>query len=289
MKVKVKLLSFIMFLLLYINLSLNIETPDKIKNNIEDDVMVHVTTNNTILDIELEEYLVGVVSAEMPASFELEALKAQAVVARSFVYSRKLKVDDSTNTQVYHDDEKLREKWKSKYDEYIKKIKEAVYSTKGEVIVYDDEIIRAYFFASSNGYTNNSEDYWTNALAYLRSVESIYDEIKIDKVTYSKEELNKLFNMNVNTIKIKSYYDNGYVNEVLINNKIYSGKEVREICKLKSSSFTIEFNDTIIFHTKGYGHGVGMSQYGAQGMALAGYNYIDIIKHYYQGVEIMNK
>lgn len=278
-----------MFLLLYINLSLYIETPDKIKNNIEEDIMVQVITNNTILDIELEEYLVGVVSAEMPASFELEALKAQAVVARSFVYSRKLKVDDSTNTQVYHDDTKLKEKWKSKYDEYINKIKEAVYSTKGEVIVYDDEIIRAYFFASSNGYTNNSEDYWTNALPYLRSVESIYDEIKIDKAIYTKEEINKLFNVKVNTIKIKSYYDNGYVNEVLVNNKIYSGKEIREICKLRSSSFTVEFGDKITFHTKGYGHGVGMSQYGAQGMALAGYNYLEIIKHYYQGVEIVNK
>ncbi len=278
-----------MFLLLYINLSFHIETPDKIKNNIEEDVMVQVTTNNTILDIKLEEYLVGVVSAEMPASFELEALKAQAVVARSFVYSRKLKVDDSTNTQVYHSDKKLKEKWKSKYDEYIKKIKEAVYSTKGEVIVYDDEIIRAYFFASSNGHTNNSEDYWTNALPYLRSVESIYDEVKIDKVTYTKEEINKLFNMKVNTIKIKSIYDSGYVNEVLVNNKIYSGKEIREICKLRSSSFTVEFGDKIIFHTKGYGHGVGMSQYGAQGMALAGYNYLEIIKHYYQGVEIVNK
>ena len=278
-----------MFLLLYINLSINIETPNKIKNYIENDVMVQVTSNNIIVDIELEEYLIGVVSAEMPASFELEALKAQAVVARSFVYSRNLKVDDTTNTQVYHNDDKLKEKWGSKYNEYLDKVRNAVYSTKDEVIVYENEIIKAYFFASSNGYTNNSEDYWTNALPYLRSVESTYDDIKIDQVLYTKDEINKLFDMNVKSIEIKSTYENGYVKEVLVNEKIYSGKEIREICKLKSSSFTIEFNDKYIFYTKGYGHGVGMSQYGAQGMALAGYSYQEIVKHYYQGVEIVNK
>lgn len=293
MKIKIKILSFILFFLLYIYLGFNIEIPDKIVNEtnkeINEETYVQVSTNDSLLKIELEEYLIGVVSAEMPVSFELEALKAQAVVSRSYVYSRNLEVDDSINSQVYHNDEKLKEKWKDKYNEYINKVKEAVYSTKGEVIIFDNEIIRAYFFASSNGKTNNSEDYWTNALPYLKSVDSTFDEIKKDTVVYTNDEINKLFNMNVKSIKIVSYYDSGYVNKVLVNDKEYTGKQIREICKLKSSSFTVEFKDKITFDTKGYGHGVGMSQYGAQGMALAGYNYEEIISHYYQGVEIMNK
>ena len=289
MKIKIKILSFIIFFLLYIYLGFNIERPDKIVNEINKETYVQVSTNQSLLKIELEEYLIGVVSAEMPVSFELEALKAQAVVSRSYVYSRNLEVDDSINSQVYHNDEKLKEKWNDKYDEYIKKVKEAVYSTKGEVIMFDNEIIRAYFFASSNGKTNNSEDYWTNALPYLRSVESKFDTIKNDTVVYTKNEINQLFNMNVNSIKILSYYDSGYVNKVLVNNSEYTGKEIRELCKLKSSSFTVDINENIVFNTKGYGHGVGMSQYGAQGMALAGYSYKEIISHYYQGVEIMNK
>lgn len=252
--------------------------------------MVSLTTNNQIISIELEEYLVGVIAAEMPASFEEEAIKAQAVVSRSFVFSRKLKVDDTINSQVYQNNNKLREKWKENYEQNISKIIKAVNDTKGQVIVFENEIIHAFFFSNSNGKTNNSEDYWTTAYPYLVSVESAYDNIKKETVKIQNDEINEIFGYHVNTIKILSNYDSDYVKEVKVNNKTYTGRQIRELCKLKSSSFTIETNDKeVIFHTFGYGHGVGMSQYGAQGMALAGYTYEEIIKHYYQGVEIVNK
>ncbi|MGN1344833.1 MAG: stage II sporulation protein D [Traorella sp.] len=294
MKIKIKLLSSLIFFLIYIYLAFpSLSTKDKINNEINKDVFVQVSTTTSIFNIELEEYLIGVVAAEMPASFEDEALKAQAVASRTFVYSRNLKVDDTTQTQAYQNDDKLKAKWKDDYEQNLSKIKKAVNDTKGQVIVYEGQIIHAFFFSSSNGQTNNSEDYWTTSYPYLKSVDSHYDEIKKDNQRtkiYTLNEINTLFNMEIKTFKIISNYDNGYVKKVKVNEKEYSGKEIREKCNLSSSSFKIMMNEnTITFETIGSGHGVGMSQYGAQGMALQGYDYVDIIQHYYQGVEIVNK
>lgn len=282
------------FFLVFIYLSIPPLSQElKIKNETKKDDFVTVSTQNGDIQLLLEEYVIGVVAAEMPATFELEALKAQAVAARTYVYSRNLKVDDTVNSQVYQNDEKLKSKWKDKYEEYINKVKKAVYDTKGQVIVYKGGIIHAFFFSSSNGSTNNSEDYWTTSYPYLVSVDSHYDSIKEDNLRVkeiSKSEINQIFNMNVKSIEILELFDNDYVKKVKVNSKIYTGKEIRELCQLASSSFSIETkNDSFEFKTLGYGHGVGMSQYGAQGMAKEGYNYIDIIQHYYKDVEIVNK
>ena len=294
MKIKIKLMSCLIFFLVFIYLAIPpISTKLEIKNNSKKEDIVTVSMQTGEMEISIEEYVVGVVAAEMPATFEIEALKAQAVASRTFVYSRKLKVDDTVSSQVFHTDEKLKEKWKDNYNEYLSKIKKAVYETKGQVIVYEGDIIHAFFFSSSNGKTNNSEDYWTKAYPYLVSVESNYDAIEKDNTRVkeiTKNQINKIFGMNVESIEIVEYFDNDYVKSVKVNQKKYTGREIRELCGLASSSFSIEKkSDSFIFHTNGYGHGVGMSQYGAQSMAKEGHNYIDIIEHYYQGVEIVNK
>ncbi len=294
MKMKIKLLSFLFFFVGFLYVALPpLSSRLNIENQLSEDVIVEVSTANGQLELELENYLIGVLASEMPASFELEALKAQAVASRSYVYSRELKVDDTTSSQVYQNDDVLKEKWQDSYDMNLAKIKEAVVSTKGQVLVYDQQIIHAYFFSSSNGKTNNSEDYWTTPYPYLVSVDSHYDDIKQDNrrtKAFTFDELSQIFKEAFISMEIISHYENDYVKEVRVNDKIYSGRAVREMCELSSSSFQIERNEVgIIFTTWGSGHGVGMSQYGAQGMALEGYDYIEILKHYYQGVEIVNK
>ena len=283
-----------LFFLVFVYLSIPpISQELRIKNEIKKEDIVTVTTQNGEIHLSLEEYVIGVVAAEMPASYELEALKAQAVASRTFVYSRNLKVDDTVNSQVYQNNEKLKDKWKENHLEYYDKVKKAVHDTKGQVIVYEGEMIHAFFFASSNGSTNSSEDYWTTAYPYLVSVDSKYDNTKKDnsrEKEITKNEMNQIFGVNVEDVEVIELYENNYVKKVKVNDKLYTGKEVRELCQLASSSFQIErTNDSFVFKTKGYGHGVGMSQYGAQGMAKEGYNYIEIIQHYYKDVEVVNK
>lgn len=295
MKIKIKLIIFLIFLLIYITLALppltsHLNILNKVSDNKE---MVQVLSANGEIEVELEEYLVGVLAAEMPATFELEALKAQAVASRTFAYSRKLKVDDTTSTQVYQNDEVLQKKWQEKYKKNIEKIRKAIDMTKGQVIMYKGEIIHAFFFSSSNGKTNNSEDYWASAYPYLKSVDSHYDSIKKDNIRikeFTNDELKNIFNEKINKIEILSTYENEYVKEVLVNDKKYSGREIREKCKLSSSSFTLKKTlNGYQMITIGSGHGVGMSQYGAQGMALEGYDYKEILNHYYKNVDIVNK
>ena len=233
-------------------------------------------SDGTIEKIELEEYVLGVVSAEMPASFELEALKAQAVAARTFVLSRNLNVDDSTSSQAYIDESQRKEKWKDSFDLYENKIKEAVETTKGEVLMYNNELISALYFSSSNGKTENNEDYFdTTPLPYLRSVASLDETPIVDyKVISISQE-----------IQIESYTQGGRVKEIRIGDKIYTGREVREKYGLNSSCFDVKsVEQGYAFTTYGYGHGVGMSQYGANGMAKKGYMYDEILLHYYQDV-----
>lgn len=294
MKVKIKLLACMVFFMFFLYLCLpSLSVQMQIENHFNEDIMVQVSSSSGDFEIELEKYLVGVLSSEMPANFELEALKAQAVASRSYVYSRLLKVDDTVSSQVYQKEDVLKEKWKENYEMNLKKIQSAIFQTKGQVMMYDNEIIHAYFFSSSAGKTNNSEDYWTTAYPYLVSVDSSYDAIKKDNVrqkSLSSEEVKKLFKEEVTSFEVVSYYENGYVKEVKVNSKSYSGKEIRELCGLSSSFFTVKLQQGALeFQSVGSGHGVGMSQYGAQGMALAGYNYQEILLHYYRGVKIVNK
>ena len=265
----------IIFLILSILLIYNYLQKDHLHENKEYKVIC-TRSDGTIEKIELEEYVLGVVSAEMPASFELEALKAQAVAARTFVFSRDLNVDDTTASQVYIDYEKRKDKWGDSFEQYEFKVKEAVESTKGEVLTYNDELISALYFSSSNGKTENNEDYFNTApVPYLRSVSSI-DETPI--IDYKVVSINQ-------DLQIISYTQGGNVKEVKVGNDIYTGREIREIYGLNSSCFEIKkLPQGYAFTTYVYGHGVGMSQYGANGMAQKGFSYDEILKHYYQDV-----
>lgn len=254
---------------------------------------VHIRRQDgTNTDVELETYLIGVVASEMSADFPLEALKAQAVAARTFVAQRQFTVDDTVASQVYQDDDQLLAVWGTNYDQKRAKIADAIAQTKGEVLRYQGDLITAAFFSSCAGATNNSEDYWQNAVPYLRSVASPWDQ-KIDgyyqEVRFTPEQLAELlgFSQPIQTITEPQRYENGYVKSITIDGVSFSGRKIREALSLRSSAFSITDNGSeIVFTTQGFGHGIGMSQYGAAAMADEGADYQEILKHYYQGVEI---
>ncbi|WP_042221444.1 stage II sporulation protein D [Oceanobacillus manasiensis] len=253
-------------------------------------------------NVPLETYVAGVVASEMPADFEMEALKAQALAARTYIVNYKLHGDiteeadvtDTVQHQVYKDETELQKLFGDEYEKKMNKIKEAVNATKGEVLTYKKDLITPAFFSTSNGFTENSEDYWENELPYLRSVESHWDEATpkfLNQETYSIEHVGKALATNLpndTALSIEiTRTDGKRVEQLTLNEDTFSGREVREKLKLRSSDFTIEQKDDhLIFTTKGYGHGIGMSQYGANGMAEEGKTYKDIVNYYYKDIEI---
>ncbi|MEF9961371.1 MAG: stage II sporulation protein D [Erysipelotrichaceae bacterium] len=308
MKLWIRFCCIVMIAFAALYLWIHLETPNVIieekpiddnkkKVNKIDDVLVSIHRSDGSLVMEtLEDYIVGVVSSEMPATFELEALKAQSVAARTFVKKRGYQVDDTTNSQVYKSEQQLRLQWLDQYDAKIQKIKQACRATKGEVITYKGETISAVFFSSSCGKTNDAHHYWQKETPYLVSVDSLWDEQVNDQIiqnkVFSNLEFAQLlgFQNEIKTINKPLYYPSGYVKEVTIDGISFTGRTLREKLTLRSSSFTIDFQQAeVSIDTKGFGHGIGMSQYGAQGMALAGYHYQDILKHYYTGVEISQR
>lgn len=262
-------------------------------SQVQEPIKVSVSVNNEVQVVDLDSYLLGVVAGEMPASFELEALKAQVVASRTFVYARNLTVDNTTSTQVYLSETKMKENWGNEFEEKKNKIIEAINATKNEVMKYEGEYISALFFSSSNGKTENCGDYFQGDKPYLKSVDSHWDLTvdpkNIRQKTFTKSQLQELVGVSEPNINILSLKKSGYVDTLSINEKTYTGREIRELLGLSSSSFNVEYsNGNYIFTSSGSGHGVGMSQYGAQGMAIEGYNYKDILNHYYTNIEIVN-
>lgn len=254
---------------------------------------VHVTrADGKNLYLDIESYLEGVISSEMSPAFEMEALKAQCVAARTFVVQRGYEVDDTTNTQVYRDNKQLKDSWKDNYDVYHKKIQQAVQETTGEILTYQGKPISALFFSSSCGKTANAQEYWGNKVPYLVSVDSSWDKQSEEyekSITMSKQEFSTAlgFQNTVQEIEEPIRYDSGYVKEIHIDRIVFTGREVREKLNLRSSCFTIKENkDNVVITTKGYGHGVGMSQIGAQAMAEKGKSYKQILSHYYPKTKI---
>lgn len=267
------------------------ETPIKVRLLNESD--------NSITEVNIEDYIVGVVSAEMPASFEVEALKAQAVAARTYaMYKKETRNLDydliiGTKDQAYQTNEALLKKWGLSFFNNFLKIRNAVIATKGEILTYEGKTINAFYFSMSNGYTENSELVFKQDLPYLNSVPSIYDNESLNNYEYTKTIAKEDFcssleitcdNINIKDIKRS---DANRVLNITINEKVFVGTTIRTKLGLRSTDFTIEIDDNdVIITTKGYGHGVGMSQYGANGMATNGDNYESILKHYYQNTEI---
>ena len=279
------------------NESRSSSTIDKSNNN----VITHPSgpnitikrSNGIMQTINLEEYIIGVVSSEMPASFNIEALKAQSVVARTYALKANQTgkmLTDTVSTQSYIDTDQMRSKWGSSYNTYYNKIKNAVESTSGEYLSYNGNYIEALYHSTNNGKTESSLDVFGNYYPYLVSVTSDYDKSAssyLRNVNFDFNTLSNKLGINLNSnsvINIISYTDGGNIKEININGNIYSGKRVRELLGLRSADFDINIENNLVnITTRGYGHGVGMSQYGANGMANAGYGYKDILSHYYPG------
>ena len=283
-----KLLLLILFLIPIFISSFNKAT--FLFSNKEKTIIVHLTDLDLYLD--LNDYVTGVVASEMPALFNEEALKAQAVAARSFATSKIennfLELTSGISDQVYSPNFKLKEKWNDDYNKYYNKIYNCVKSTHNEVIKRDNKILRTYYFSMSNGYTENSQTVFNDTT--FTSVKSLENEntpnYKFQK-TFSSSDLNKL--LNVSNIDIQNIERNetNHVKSITINNKTYTGIEFRKLLNLRSTDFTIEKQDNnYIITTIGYGHGVGMSQYGANQMAKEGASYKEILNHYYENSEI---
>ncbi len=301
-KILLLTLTIILIPLFIIGLTNRNEILNKIKYGFYSNSIIKVkkSKTNEIESVPIEEYVIGVVAGEVPASFDLEALKAQAVASRTYALEHKQRsktnydVMDNTQNQVYINYEDMKNKWKNNYDENLNKITNAVNSTKGEVLLYDNNLIDAMFFSTSNGYTENSENVFSSKKPYLVSVPSPWDkqESPVFKTTslISKKEF--LFNLGLpdsNEINISDVKTTNTkrVISLNINRKKFKGSEIKSIFKLRSTSFSIEIKeDKVNFIVNGFGHGVGMSQYGANGMAKEGYDYKDILKHYYKNCEI---
>ena len=265
--------------------------------------------------IDFEEYVCNVVASEMPTSFELEALKAQAVAARTYAMAKIIKFQEveekehptaplcnTTHCQVYKTKKQLIEAHGEAWEkEGYKRVKEACRDTAGEMLYYEGQLVtQPLFFSSSGGQTENSEDVFTGEYPYLVSVSSPYEE----GASHSNEEkefgfdeieqkLNDAFterttgNLHKNNIKIISRTAGGRVDKIQIGQSTYKGTEIRSALGLGSTLFTIAFEDNkVTFTTNGYGHGVGMSQYGANGMAKEGKTYVEILTHYYTGTKV---
>jgi len=293
-------------------------------------VSVYLSRSGQIESLPLEDYVTGVIAAEMPADFELEALKAQAVAARTFILRRLLAGDtsgvpvpgadvtDTVSHQAYVSKDTLEQQWAlgGKSAE-LAKLRRAVKETRGVIMTYKGQPITASFFASSGGYTENSEDYWSATVPYLRSVASPWEQeitpnFKVSH-TFSTEEL--LSKLGVNTassskesipatshssvfaitqpisaegtpfMKVLSLTTGHHIKEISIGGVVFSGREVREKLHLRSSQFTWSIHGTqIVITTYGNGHSVGMSQWGANGMAKEGKTATQILKHYYSGI-----
>ncbi len=258
---------------------------------------------NVKQNIPFEDYIVGVVGAEMPISFEEEALKAQAVAARTYAYKRiddiNKEVDYKSIGQAYNSIEELKGKWGDNFDTYYAKVKNAVYGTQGIIMMYDNEPIEAVFHSTSAGVTEVSENIWGKSLPYIKSVDSKVDEQApnfiykasipnsqiIDTLSKKYPEMDK--NNIISSFEIGERSEAGYVLNVNVCGKKINARDIRTMFGLRSTNFTIEkTKDSINFTTKGYGHGAGMSQYGANFMAQEGSSYEEILLHYYDGISL---
>lgn len=270
---------------------------------------IEVWNGEEALSMKLEEYIVHVVAAEMPASYAEEALKAQAVAARTYAVKHMLGEErcksgytictDHTCCQAYLTTEELHSSWGTAFDRYFNKICSAVSDTKSEVIVCDGELITAVYHSSSGGRTENCEAVFAMALPYLVSVESAGEESSPEfskETTYTASEfvsrVNEAFplaNMKtpVGSVDIWDRTESGRVKLVRLGDTVVTGQQMRNAFKLHSTNFSFEINRNEVKITcLGFGHGVGMSQCGANAMAKEGADYLEILTHYYTGVDI---
>ncbi|BCU83241.1 stage II sporulation protein D [Polycladomyces abyssicola] len=282
-------------------------------------IRVFLTKERRVVAIPLESYIRGVVAAEMPADFHLEALKAQAMAARTYIAERLAKGDftdmrsygaaaedaqvtDSPDHQAFMTDEQLKMEWKDRYPSYSNRVNQAVQETRGKILLYGGKPIYAAFFSTSNGQTENAEDYFRQSYPYLRSVPSPWDRqspkyqaqirIAMSEVVHRLESFTgkKLIAQSLSGAKWISGAErtkSDRIRRIRIGDQWFTGRQVREALGLPSTDFTWSIRGgTILFITQGYGHGVGMSQWGANLLAKQGRSAVEIVQYYYRGVTI---
>lgn len=300
---KIFFATLLIILIPYILITVFIKEPEEVKFKYMSNMTIRIKRNSTgnIDVVPIEEYIVGVVSGEVPISFEMDALKAQAVAARSYVlkqleYNKNKDYDvvDTVMNQVYLDSDQLKNRWGNDYESNLNKAKAAVLETKGEYLDCNGSVVEALFFSTSTGYTENSGEVFPTQQPYLKSVASMWDAdvspVFNDYFHFSLADFYRLLGVEYRDnvyVEVISTTSTGRIKQIKINNKVFSGDQVQYLLGLRSTFFTITQNgNSVDINTKGFGHGVGMSQYGAEGMALKGYKYDEILKYYYQGVEI---
>ncbi|MBO5245290.1 MAG: stage II sporulation protein D [Selenomonadales bacterium] len=289
-----------------------VDTNGRIRAESEMTIRVWLHEQGRIEEMSMTDYLIGAVSAEMPAAFEEEALRVQAVAARTYAMQQMAAyggsgyngADISTDHRVhqaYMNEEQCREKWGVEYERYHAKVRRAVESTAGEVAVYDGSLIRALYHSTCGGRTASSAEVWGRAVPYLVSVQCDWDaqaprrqevqRVAIDEVADKLGIEAAVMTAGADgseTVQVIARTESGRIESVRIGEKTYAGSDVRAKLGLRSTNFTAHTeSDSLVFTTIGYGHGAGLCQYGADGMAKAGYSYRDILAHYYQGIDII--
>lgn len=281
--------------------------PDKAAEELASDSerSIRLLSGEAVSELSVFEYLTGVVAAEMPVSFEPEALKAQAVAARSYlqraIASPKHDGADicssSACCQAYLSPEELKAGWGDSYDEYLEKISAAVSATDGEYLSYDGQPALTAFHSSSDGATEDAAAIWSE-VPYLKSVSSPETEESVPELTSRVESSELDFRDTILYLKPEadmtgaasdwvgeiSRSASGRVADITIGGVSFTGSELRTLFSLRSTDFELEYTGgKFVFTVHGYGHGVGMSQYGANTMAESGADYRDILSHYYPG------
>ena len=267
-----------------------------------------------LIHLNERDYAVGAVMCEMPASYESEALAAQALASRSYaLYVKALREKEplpelngahfSVNTATlegYMAPEQARGLWGARYDEYFAKVCAAVDATMGEALTYKGAPTAACYHAISPGATENSENVFSSALPYLVSVDSSWDKAAPDyetTATFTPAALEDLLRLGEGTFAAAGEPSgwlgasrstaSGTVLSLEICSREFTGVKLREYLSLRSAAFEVEYlNDEFVFTVRGYGHGVGMSQFGANELAKSGKTHAEILAHYYHGASV---
>lgn len=276
--------------------------------NEKETVNVFRTSTGAVVEMDIFEYIVGTVAGEMPASFSTEALKAQAIA--SYTYAKYINENSDENDSVlsdssfihqsYIDKTEQMEKWGEYYNEYKVKIEDVVKDVLGQYLTFNGKTAMTVFHALSADNTNSAQEIWGETIPYLVSVSSPTKEVSEKTFSFTKEEFKNLFKEKRNIepegadprkwAKITEKSDNGYIRKLAVGNKTFSSVEITEILSLPSANFTAKYDDgTFVFTAKGKGHGVGMSQYGAEYMATKGKSYTEILSHFYPGTVLVKE
>ncbi|HOQ08583.1 MAG TPA: stage II sporulation protein D [Syntrophomonadaceae bacterium] len=262
-------------------------------------VKVYRSKTQQVEQLSLEQYVLGTVAAEMPASFELEALKAQAVCARTYALRKMIEgkdyprgadlSDDITTCQAYVNAEEFAELHPWQNEQLWAKIQQAVDETRGEVILYDNQLIDALYHSTCGGQTESARELYGKEITYLQSVPCEYcrqSKYYLTEHHFTWQQVSRLAGKG-QSIQVLAATSSGRIQKIKVNQKAMSGSEFRSAFGLPSTWCTIGYySQGITITSRGYGHGMGLCQYGAQGMALQGKNYRQILAHYYPKTQL---